>query len=341
MLSLRRFHLEFKLQSYVVVLALLSCIAPTASAAADETLFADFNTSDGALTVFSKGEYVEPYSAIKALIVAHRLGVDVSIQAEKFSAWILPFQQANGPFPRICRSGGNRWLACGPSDADDSLAVLWCALGSEVLPTHRELDASCDRALDNLATLWDPQRQTYRAVFGQSPAYFADNVEVMAFLQSLRANEAIFRRHIDVLAKLPSAEIMADALQRNYGYTPDIKLEPTVASMPATPYAFYPYGVAPLYPMMYDVRVGKAREHDWNKWKQKYGKQWLEGKVDHFPWGLAAWAAYKSGDKKSAKAWLHNASQWKTDGRWNIMEEGVWLGLNKILTAPTSASTDK
>src|SRR5450830_849975 len=219
MLSLRRFHLVFKFSSCLLLIALWSGNVAAAPPVVPSPPFSDFTMADGALTVFAQGDYVEPYSAIKALLVAHRLGVDVRSQAEKFSSWMLPFQQANGPFPRICRSGGNRWLACGPSDADDSLAVLWCALGSEVLPTHRELDASCDRALDNLATLWDPQRQTYRAVFGQSPAYFADNVEVMAFLQSLRANEAIFRRHIDVLAKLPSAENMAATLKRNYGYT--------------------------------------------------------------------------------------------------------------------------
>jgi hypothetical protein len=331
--------LVFKFSGCLLLIALWGGNAQAASSVAPAALFSDFTMADGALTVFPQGDYVEPYSALKALLVAHRLGVDVRSQAEKFSTWILPFQQANGPFPRICRSGGNRWLACGPSDADDSLAVLWCALGSEILPGHRELDASCHRALDNLATLWEPQRQTFRAIFGQPAAYFADNVEVMAFLQSLRADEGMFRRHVDVFAKLPGPEVMLAALQRNYGYTPDLKLEPTVASIPSTPYAFYPYAVAPIYPLIYDVRMGKAREHDWQNWRSKYGKPWLAGKVDHFPWGLIAWAAYKSDDRTSALAWLRNATQWKKEGRWNIMEEGVWLGLSNALTPsfPTQA----
>lgn len=341
MLCLRRFHLVFKIFVGVVLSGLLIAPASAASADTNGAPFSDFAMADGALTVFSQGDYVEPYSAIKALIVAHRLGVDVRSEAEKFSSWILPFQQANGPFPRICRSGGTRWLACGPSDADDSLAVLWCALGSEILPADRKLDASCHRALDNLATLWDPQRQTFRAIFGQPSAYFADNVEVMAFLQNLRADQAFFRRHIDVLAKLPGPEVMLAALQRNYGYTPDTALEPVAASMPATPYAFYPYGVAPIYPLIYDVRLGKTREQDWSKWKSKYGKPWLEGKVDHFPWGLIAWAAYKSGDKKSAQTWLRHSRQWKEAGRWNIMEEGVRLGLEHALTPPVSTQANR
>jgi hypothetical protein len=339
--------LVFKFSGCLLLIALCSGNAqaappaPPLSSAAAAAPFSDFTMADGALTVFAQGDYVEPYSAIKALLVAHRLGVDVRSQAEKFATWMLPFQQANGPFPRICRSGGSRWLACGPSDADDSLAVLWCALGSEILPTHRELDASCHKALDNLATLWEPQRQSFRAIFGQPAAYFADNVEVMAFLQSLRADENVFRRHVDVLAKLPGPEVMLSALQRNYGYMPDQKLEPTVASIPSTPYAFYPYAVAPIYPLIYDVRTGKAREHDWQSWRSKYGKSWLEGKVDHFPWGLIAWAAYKSGDRKSAQAWLHNSAQWKQEGRWNIMEEGVRLGLSNTLTPTASAQAAK
>ncbi|WP_196801280.1 hypothetical protein [Bordetella sp. FB-8] len=331
MSSSRRLRLEIKFAGRALVFVLFCSVLPAAPAAARQTPFADFIMANGALTVFQKGDYVEPYSAIKALLVAHSLGVDVRSQAVTFSKWIVQFQQANGPFPRICRSGGNLWLACGPSDADDSLAVLWCALGSDILPTHRELDASCDKALDNLETLWDPQRQTFRAVFGQPGAYFADNVEVMAILRRLRANRAMSRRHARVLAKLPSQETMLAALQRNYGYNPDQTLEPTAASMPPTPYAFYPYAVAPIYPLIYDVRTGRARQHDWQSWRKKYGAQWLAGDVDYYPWGLIAWAAYKSGDKKSALAWLHNATRWKAQGRWNIMEEGVRLGLDNKL----------
>jgi hypothetical protein len=303
-----------------------------------QTPFSEFAGADGALTVFPRGDYVEPYSAIKALIAAHRLGVDVHAQAEAFTAFIKPFQQANGPFPRICRSNGDRWLACGPSDADDSLAVMWCALSSEVLPEDRRLDATCERALENLATLWEPQKETFRAMFGGQAAYFADNVEVMMFLKRLRAHKSSFTRHVDALAKLPSQAVMEDALRRNYGYDPARTLEPKVASLPPTPYAFYPYGVAPLYPMIYDLRTGAERKHDWAAWRAKYGKQWLDGKLDHFPWGLAAWAAYQSGDRASTQAWLDNSVQWKKDNRWNIMEEGMQLGLKTALAQSPETS---
>src|SRR6185437_16008576 len=56
-----------------------------------------------------------------------------------------------------------------------------------------------------------------------------------------------------------------------------------------------------------------------------------------FPLGFDRLGAYKAGDKKSARAWLHNAIQWKAQDRWNIMEEGVRLGLSNRLRRPARA----
>jgi hypothetical protein len=331
--------LRYKSWLPALLLAALSIGAcNTASAAIGDTIvkhdprpFGDFIGADGALTVFPHGDYVEPYSAIKALIAAHRMGVDVAARADIFTTWIMPFQQANGPFPRICRSNNDRWLACGPSDADDSLSVLWCAVSAEILPGKRTLDAPCERALENLQTQWEPEKQTFRAIFGGQAAYFADNVEVMMFLNKLRHDKRFAKRHAAALSKLPAQKVMDEALRRNYGFDPDNALEPTAASVPPTPYAFYPYGVAPIYPLIYDWRTGSDRKHDWKAWREKYRKEWLAGNVDHFPWGLVAWAALKSGDTESARAWLRNSPQWEKDGRWNIMEEGVQLGLHNAL----------
>src|SRR5580704_14958388 len=52
--------------------AIATTTRPVTSA---HTLFEGFIQADGAITVFIKGDYVEPYSAIKALLAAHRMGV--------------------------------------------------------------------------------------------------------------------------------------------------------------------------------------------------------------------------------------------------------------------------
>jgi hypothetical protein len=309
--------------------ALLFCGACRAAAADDlpaVPAFADFAEPNGALTVFPKGDYVEPYFALKALLAAHRLGVDVAPQASAFSHWLLPFQQANGPFPRICRSGAAEWLACGPADADDSLDALWCLLAAEVLPADEVLAASCVRSLQHLATLWNPAQQTFHAAAG-SAAYFADNVEVIGALSHLRGSSAASTRFAVQLAALPGSASMLRGLRLTYGYDPNGALEPLRASMPPTPYGFYPNAVAPVYLWLYDLRGGASGARYWRLWMERYGAQWLAGASDHYPWGLIAWAAYRSGDQASAQRWLDNADAWRAVGRWNIVEEGVRIGL--------------
>jgi len=301
-------------------------------------MFADFTTPEGAMTVFANGDYVEPYVAIEALLVAHRLGVDVQEPAAALANWLLPYQQANGPFPRICKSGADagttRWVACGPSDADDSLAVFWCLLVNDILHGPPQLQASCSKSLENLATLWDPKRATFQAFATRPEAYFADNVEVIGALTWLRADPQASLRYTHELAALPSHRQMMDGLSRSYGYQLDGALEPRRASLPPTPPGFYPNAVAPVYVWVYDLDTGPTAQRNWAVWKHRYGRAWLSGKADPFPWGLIAWAAYKLGDKATARAWLQAAPQWRADGRWNLMEEGARVGLSHALAVP-------
>ncbi|MGB7192136.1 MAG: hypothetical protein WBD81_01655 [Collimonas pratensis] len=320
---------------------LTGCCAGATAAATDAPAapaFADFAAPNGALTVFAKGDYVEPYFALKALLAAHRLGVDVAAPASAFGHWLLPFQQANGPFPRICRSGAADWLACGPADADDSLDALWCMLAAEVLPTDEVLAASCVRSLENLATLWDPAQQTFHAMSGGSAAYFADNVEVIGVLTQLRRSSAASLRFAVQLAALPASASMLDGLRHSYGYDPAGPLEPERASLPPTPYGFYPNAVAPVYLWLYGLRSGASGERYWRLWMERYGAPWLAGESDHYPWGLIAWAAYRNGDQASARRWLETSAAWRAAGRWNIVEEGVRVGLRHALGAAEPSS---
>jgi hypothetical protein len=289
--------------------------------------FDDFTAANGAMTVFARGDYVEPYTAIYALLVAHRLGVDVHARASALAHWLLPYQQANGPFPRICRSGDAQWVACGPADADDSLAVFWCMLVSEVLKGDQALEASCGRSLENLATLWDLQRATFRARFGRPEAYFADNVEVAGALGGLRARPDSATRYARELSQLPSQRQMLDGLTRSYGYNPAVSLEPEHATLPPAPYGFYPNVVAPVYLWLSDVSTGAQAMRQWAVWKYRHAEDWLAGRSDRYPWGLIALAAYKAGDRQTAAAWLRASAGWRAQGRWNLLEEGVRIGL--------------
>jgi len=305
------------------------------AAAQGATMFEDFTTPDGAMTVFAQGDYVEPYVAIEALLVAHRLGVDVQAPAVGFANWLLPYQQANGTFPRICRSGASGtsggWSVCGQADADDSQAVFWCLLVNEILHGPPQLLASCSLSLLHLATLWDPKRTTFQAFADRPEAYFADNVEVTGALKWLRANPKASLQYALELAALPSTKQMMDGLARAYGYQWNGALDPARVSLPPTPYGFYPTAVAPVYPWVHDLETGPAAQRKWAVWKFRYGQAWLSGKADPFPWGLIAWAAYKLGDTPTALKWLRATPQWRAAGRWNLMEEGARIGLSHAL----------
>lgn len=329
-------HAALTITRMLAAVFCLGCPAPASAGeyappASNVAAFADFTLPDGAITVFPKGDYVEPYFALTALLAAHGLGLDVAPAASAFAHWLLPFQQADGPFPRICRSGATDWLACGPADADDSLDALWCLLAAQVLPADRVLAASCARSLAHLASLWNPAQQTFHALPGNSAAYFADNVEVIGALRQLRRRPATATRFAVQLAALPSAAGMLQGLRRNYGYDADGALEPQRASMPPTPPGFYPNAVAPVYLWLYDLRSGTSGQRYWHAWMERYGKQWLAGESDHYPWGLIAWAAYRTGDAPTARSWLQNCDAWRAAGRWNVVEEGVRIGLANAL----------
>ncbi|CAJ0889260.1 hypothetical protein R20233_03389 [Ralstonia sp. LMG 32965] len=311
--------------------AVLAGLALSTAAVHGATMFEDFTTPDGAMTVFAQGDYVEPYVAIEALLVAHRLGVDVQAPAVGLANWLLPYQQANGTFPRICRSGIDGWRACGHADADDSQAVFWCLLVNEILHGPPQLLASCSLSLAHLATLWDPKRTTFQAFADRPEAYFADNVEVAGALKRLRADPKAALHYTLELAALPSHKQMMDGLAHAYGYQLNGALDPARVSLPPTPYGFYPTAVAPVYPWVHDLETGSAARRKWAVWMFRHGQTWLSGKADPFPWGLIAWAAYTLGDAPTAQKWLQAAPQWRAAGRWNLMEEGALIGLSHAL----------
>lgn len=314
--------------------AVLAGLVLWTATAQGATMFEDFTTPDGAMTVFAQGDYVEPYVAIEALLAAHRLGVDVQAPAVGLANWLLPYQQANGAFPRICRSnisGTSGWAVCGQADADDSQAAFWCLLVNEILHGPPQLLASCSRSLLHLATLWDPTRTTFQAFVDQPAAYFADNVEVIGALNWLRADPRASLQYALELAALPSNKQLMDGLAKAYGYQLNGALDPARVSLPPVPYGFYPTAVAPVYPWVHGLESTLTAQRKWAVWKVRYGQAWLSGQADPFPWGMIAWAAYKLGDAQTALKWFQAAPQWRAAGRWNLMEEGALVGLSHAL----------
>ncbi len=309
---------------------------------------AGYQFADGAMPVHRTGDFVEPYFAVKALLMAHRLGLDVRDETERFARWLTPRQRPDGRFSRYCRvppsaaSGreSEAWVDCGATDADDALAALWCLLVVELLPDRR-YDLGCARSLSLLAQLWNPRQQVYRTLVDKPFAQFADNIEILAALTRLQQADAQSRFH-GVLQK-HGAQLSVVRLTQGVEKTFAYPFRNGVFAGKAAdfselgkPMDFYPDGVSALYVWIYGLQAEPAARRGWAQWKALYQDAWLAGKTDAFPWGLGAVAAEQLGDHAVSRAWLKQAGAWRAAGRWNLLEEGVWLGLNHRLSRSTA-----
>src|ERR1700757_2742985 len=116
----------------MAILAVLCCDSRLLCSAAFYP--ATFQQPDSALTLDPGGDYVEPYFATKALIVAQDGGLDIRDAALAWINWALPRQRRNGLFRRYCRRN-QAWHDCAPADADDSMEALWMQLLYRMAPS--------------------------------------------------------------------------------------------------------------------------------------------------------------------------------------------------------------
>ena len=77
----------------------------------------------GAITVLHQGDFVDPYFALQALLLAQDNGLDITPAADKWIAWLLVRQKPDATFDRFCQSG-QLWLGCKSSDADDAVLAM-------------------------------------------------------------------------------------------------------------------------------------------------------------------------------------------------------------------------
>src|SRR5947208_16745327 len=107
-----------------ILLLLFGSLAVSASISASRFDPNGYQFSDGAISLHYRGDYIEPYFATKALILAQDAGLDVRQPVQHWIKWLLPRQEKNGSFGRYCRKPKGDWQLCSPADADDSTLAL-------------------------------------------------------------------------------------------------------------------------------------------------------------------------------------------------------------------------
>ncbi len=308
----------------VLCFAAMALVMPVARAATFDA--GTFQQPDGALVLNPGGDYVEPYFATKAILVAQDGGLDVNDVALAWIRWGLAHQRSDGLFRRYCRKAAE-WRDCGQADADDSMQALWVQLLYRMAPAGGlpdEWKHSAALADRQLAKLRNGRLGVYHVSRRNHVALLMDNFEVYSALHDI----AQVQKRLgdpDASETERRASELDSAIQRIFW---DKRHERFRPSMQKGRPAFYPDVVAQVYPWLADTHgPGQDPRAAWENWKQAFGPGWIERRYDPHPWGLVALAAAKLGDAPTAACWTSQSEPLRGSASWNILEEAVWQSL--------------
>jgi len=316
-----------------ILVLFLSLLAPCATTTAREFNPNGYQLPDGAISLHHHGDYIEPYFATKALLLAQEAGLDVRQPIQKWIQWLLPRQDKHGGFGRYCRKPGTDWKLCAPADADDSMLALWLQLlytnaPDSGIPT--EWQQSVRKARDSLKGLRNRRLEVYYISRSNHVALLMDNIEVYSALMAIARSEERFGEANGAKSTYAEAEKLNFGIQRVFWNKHAEWFRPSIQKSRS---AFYPDVVAQVYPWLADLPMEsdvQTREA-WDRWRNRFATEWLEKKVDPHPWGLVAMAALKFGDDASAACWLSRSEPLRYSTNWNVLEESAFQAVQAHL----------
>lgn len=294
----------------------------------------------GALVLNDDENYVEPYFATKALLVAESTGLDAKPSALEWINWLLPRQRPDGRFDRYCLKK-NAWTSCAAADADDSMLALWLELLYRNAPDSGlppAWQASAERARSYLRTLRNSRLGVYHVSHREHTALFMDNVEVYSALAEVARNERRFGDTANADADERTAQDLAKSIQGVFWNRRQQRFLPS--NMKTRP-AFYPDVVAQTYPWLAGMPTPEGDPHQaWARWRRVFAPMWLNNQYDPHAWGLVAVAAVELGDFQTAGCWLDRAAVHRGDGQWNILEEAAFQAVDAALAKSGQGAGD-
>lgn len=296
-----------------------------------------FERGGGALiTNVHAPDEVDPYFALKALWVGHRMGLDVSRSWPAWAAWMVDHQDPDGRWGRWRLEGAHARRER-EADADDALLALWLQCVAELgLPEalrarHKAGLRLAETYLHN--RLFDARLGVFK-VFAHDDAHlWMDNIEVWSAMLSLAQAD------LSWCEGLPSPGVWqgrADALARSMsrvfrahgGAAPQVSTQ----HLPG-PAQFYPHLVTGPFAWLHDWPGGGDASLRMAVWAARHEALWVEQARTDYPWGLLAVAAWRDGEVRLAERWLQRTRAQRGGLRWNILEEAAYQGLFASLEA--------
>ena len=311
-----------------------------------------YQEPSGAITLTLGGSTVDPYFAMKALLSAQQLGMNIDQATCSFVNWLKPFQRSDGSFDRFCRSGTG-WIACQRADADDSTTALWMQLLCTVNTCQpgqsggapSDSFTRAQRLLESLRT----RRGTYSISAELPVQLLMDNAEVYEslatcsrhFAQGGNSAQAALARRLRT-----QAEQLDIAVKREFWNSSSGQYR--ITSQARSESSFYPDAVAQLYPLLASMpsQAGPMRGKSWlQHWYATHQAAWFSGTADNYPWGLMAMAMAveprqklqglhnigATNESDPIERWLAMATPLRhSQQRWNVLEEAIWFSLRNI-----------
>jgi len=301
---------------WAAALLMSAALAPGLPAHAHPLLLEGYADADGAISVQHRGDTIDPYFALQALLLAHEFGLDVSPYAQRWADWLVSRQKPDSTFDRFCRAGPV-WAPCKTADADDTLLALWLKFldtmpkGLAQSAVWRQSHAASAQALQRLI---DPQRGVYLVSPVYPHALFMDNLEVLSYTQPCRSDCA----QVDAQRRRLERSI------HDTFWNPDtgrflVSTQP--GQQQVTP-AFYPEYVAQLYPMLFAFKLKTLNEGlHYRDWMRQHRASWLSQSKTDFAWGLVAIVALKARDYETAGCWLRDSAGARGTAHWIVTDE--------------------
>ena len=290
-----------------------------------------YQDRQGAITVHYQGEFVDPYFAIKSLLVAHEAGLDIQQAGYAWIRWLIPRQRANGLFDRFCLVDSVEWRACENADSDDALLAMWIELLYVMAPSDgvpHVWQTSMEKAKSQFERLHDKRTGIYRISVSNQAGLFMDNVEIYAALRAISREQKRLGAHAS--ARVTYKQAVALRHRITQVFRPDANAPFLVSTQVLQDERFYPHEVAQVYPWLHHMPTNSMNVRaDFNAWLQHYGEGWLSFEKDVYPWGLVALTALTLGDFQTARCWLNRAAVLRNGDRWNVLEETVFQVISK------------
>lgn len=322
-----------------LVLGLALAAAPWLARGASLDL-AGYQRDDGAITTHYQGDFVDPYFALKALLAARELGLDIAAPAGRWIDWMLARPTADGLFGRYCIAEDGAWLQCQEADADDSLLALWLELLHVAAPAGGLPPAwrqSVEQSRAALARLYDPRLGGYVISPTQRVALLMDNCEVVAALRVVAGKQAVWGDAAGARRLRQQADLVERRLGGLFPPKADGLLRHT--SEDEADGAFYPHLVAQLYPLLHGLpSLMKKPAIGYREWMRRYRHAWLTLSADDYPWGLVAQVAQQQGDAPTVACWVRQTAALRHGARWNVLEDALWQGLSTHVDPNTPCS---